>query len=202
MITIGITGGIGSGKSVVSRILHTLSIPVYDSDGRAKWLNDHSPVIRQGLTELIGSDIYENGILRRDRLAAAIFSSEDLLEQVNRIIHPEVKNDFCRWRMESESDVCAVESAILFSSGFHSLCDAVIRVDAPEEIRQARAMARDGSSAEAVRQRMLSQAREESLAMVGADHTVVNAPPHLLIPQVIRIIETICSKRQNPPDQL
>ena len=90
MITIGITGGIGSGKSVVSRILLTLGIPVYDSDSRAKWLNDHSPVVRQALTGLIGSDLYENGILRRDRLAAAIFSSGDLLEQVKEIIHPEV----------------------------------------------------------------------------------------------------------------
>ena len=103
MITIGITGGIGSGKSVVSRILLTLGIPVYDSDSRAKWLNDHSPVVRQALTDLIGSDLYENDILRRDRLATAIFSSGDLLEQVNEIIHPEVKKDFCQWRSECGS---------------------------------------------------------------------------------------------------
>ena len=201
MITIGITGGIGSGKSVVSRILHTLGIPVYDSDSRAKWLNDHSPVIRQALTDLIGSDLYENGMLRRDRLAAAIFSSGDLLERVNGIIHPEVKKDFCQWRSECESDLCAVESAILFSSGFDSLCDTVIRVDAPEKIRQERAMTRDGSP-ETVRQRMLSQGREQSLAKAGADHTVFNAPPHLLIPQVVRIIETVRTKRPNPPDRL
>lgn len=202
MITIGITGGIGSGKSVVSRILLTLRIPVYDSDSRAKWLNDHSPVVRQALTGLIGSDLYENGILRRDRLAAAIFSSGDLLEQVNEIIHPEVKKDFCQWRSECESDLCAIESAILFSSGFNSLCDTVIRVDAPEKIRQERAMARDGSSAETMRQRMLSQEREQSLAKAEADHTVLNAPPHLLVPQVVRIIETVRTKRPNPPDRL
>ena len=197
MITIGITGGIGSGKSVVSRILLTLGIPVYDSDSRAKWLNDHSPVVRQALTDLIGSDLYENDILRRDRLAAAIFSSGDLLEQVNGIIHPEVKKYFCQWRSECES-----ESAILFSSGFNSLCDTVIRVDAPEKIRQERAMARDGSSVETMRQRMLSQEREQSLAKARADHTVLNAPPHLLVPQVVRIIETVRTKRPNPPDRL
>lgn len=193
MITLGITGGIGSGKSIVSHVLQTLGIPVYDSDSRAKWLNDHSPIIRKGLTDLIGSEVYDGECLRRDRLAAAIFASHNLLRQVNAIIHPEVKNDFLRWRASCPSDLSGLESAILHSSGFHTLCDSIIRVDAPEEIRIERATARDGASAEAIRKRIQSQRAEET---APADYIIMNAPPHLIIPQVIQIISSVRQKAQ------
>lgn len=190
MITIGITGGIGSGKSVVSNILRTLDIPVYDSDNRAKWLNDNSKTIKKGLTELFGEGLYDGNELRHDRLAAAIFSSKEMLTLVNGIIHPEVKNDFLSWKNKYDGNICAIESAILYSSGFDSLCDKIIHVDAPVDIRIQRVMARDASSVEAVKKRILSQAKEYKLAL-SADFTIINAEPHLLIPQVIKLVNEI-----------
>ena len=119
MTTIGITGGIGSGKSMVSALLRVYGVPVYDADRESKRLLVTSPTIRRGLTALLGPEIYRpDATLDRARMAALIFADADLLARVNAIIHPAVGDDFDDWRKRLTVPLCAMESAILFESGF------------------------------------------------------------------------------------
>ena len=135
MIKLAITGGIGSGKSHVARqMTELLGIPVYDSDSNAKRLNEESAVIRCGLLEMVGSDVYDGqGRLNRQRLAAFLFASDENARRVNALIHPVVKDDFLRWASEQTAPVVAIETALLAESGIDKIVDKVIRVDAPLE---------------------------------------------------------------------
>lgn len=159
MIKLAITGGIGSGKSHVARqMTELLGIPVYDSDSNAKRLNEESAVIRCGLLEMVGPDVYDaQGRLNRQRLAAFLFASEDNARRVNALIHPVVKADFLRWAAEQTAPVVAIETALLAESGIDKIVDRVIRVDAPLETRISRAMQRDGVSREKVLERIARQ---------------------------------------------
>ena len=159
MIKLAITGGIGSGKShVVRQMTELLGIPVYDSDSNAKRLNEESSVIRHGLVEMIGADVYDaQGRLNRQRLAAFLFASEDNARRVNALIHPVVKADFLRWAAEQTAPVVAIETALLAESGIDKIVDRVIRVDAPLETRINRAMQRDGVAREKVLERIARQ---------------------------------------------
>ena len=159
MIKLAITGGIGSGKSHVARqMTELLGIPVYDSDSNAKRLNEESAVIRCGLMEMVGADVYDaHGHLNRQRLAAFLFASDENARRVNSLIHPVVKEDFIRWTSEQTAPVVAIETALLAESGIDKIVDKVIRVDAPLETRISRAMQRDGVSREKVLERMAHQ---------------------------------------------
>ncbi len=183
MTVIGITGGIGSGKSVVSRLLETYGIPVYDADRESKRLTVSSPVIRERLTALLGADIYSPEGLNRALMAERIFCDTPLLEQVNAIIHPEVSRDFDCWKAGVQTDVCALESAILFESGFNRKVHLTLMVDAPEAMRIGRVMARDGMSEADVRQRMRRQWPDERKKAL-ADKIVLNDERTPLIPQI------------------
>ena len=159
MIKLAITGGIGSGKSHVARqMTELLGIPVYDSDSNAKRLNEESAVIRCGLLEMVGPDVYDaHGHLNRQRLAAFLFASEENARRVNALIHPVVKEDFIRWASEQTAPVVAIETALLAESGIDKIVDKVIRVDAPLETRISRAMQRDGVAREKVLERIAHQ---------------------------------------------
>ena len=159
MIKLAITGGIGSGKShVVRQMTELLGIPVYDSDSNAKRLNEESSVIRHGLVEMVGTDVYDaQGHLNRQRLAAFLFASEDNARRVNALIHPVVKADFLRWAAEQTAPVVTIETALLAESGIDKIVDRVIRVDAPLETRINRAMQRDGVAREKVLERIAHQ---------------------------------------------
>lgn len=159
MIKLAITGGIGSGKSHVARqMTELLGIPVYDSDSKAKQLNEESSVIRSGLVEMVGTDVYDaDGRLNRQRLAAFLFANEENARRVNALIHPVVKEDFLRWVAEQTAPIVAIETALLAESGIDKLVDRVIRVDAPLETRISRAMQRDGVAREKVLERMARQ---------------------------------------------
>lgn len=183
MTVIGITGGIGSGKSVVSRLLETYGVPVYDADRESKRLTVSSPVIRERLTALLGADIYLPEGLNRALMAERIFHDAALLEHVSAIIHPEVSKDFDCWKARLRTDVCALESAILFESGFNKKVDLSLTVYAPEEVRIGRVMARDGMSEADVRQRMRRQWPDERKKAL-ADKIVLNDERTPLIPQI------------------
>lgn len=183
MTVIGITGGIGSGKSVVSRLLELYGVPVYDADRESKRLTVSSPVIRERLTALLGADIYTPEGLNRALMAERIFCDAVLLEQVNAIIHPEVSKDFDSWKAGLQTAVCALESAILFESGFNRKVDWTLMVDAPEEVRLSRVTVRDGVSEADVRQRMSRQWPNERKKAL-ADKVVLNDEHTLLIPQI------------------
>ena len=185
MITIGITGGMGSGKSIVAALLTVYGIPVYDADSESKRLLLTSPTIRRGLIDLLGADIYspDGTTLRRARMASLIFADPNLLARVNAIIHPEVGRDFDAWRARLTTSVCAMESAILFESGFDRRANLRLMVYAPEAIRLQRVMARDNATEAAARQRMQRQWPDERKIALS-DAVITNDGRAALIPQV------------------
>ena len=133
MIKIGITGGIGSGKSMVAALLEVWGIPVYIADTESKHLTATSPVIREKLITLFGKELYTADGLDKRRLASHIFGNPERLGQVNAIIHPEVNRHFFAWVERLNTPVCAIESAILFESGFNRIVDTTLMVYAPME---------------------------------------------------------------------
>lgn len=180
MIRLGITGGIGSGKSYVSQLLSSqFGIPVYDCDREAKRLTATDSGIREALQKLVGRDVYtEDGALDKTILAQYLFASADHATLVNAIIHPVVRMDFRSWCQQQQSEVVAMESAILYESGFDSEVDKVLLVDAPLETRIQRAMRRDGSSREQVVSRIALQdgslAREKAEFLLQNDGRPIN----------------------------
>lgn len=173
-IRLGITGGIGSGKSYVAQMLQARwDVPVYDCDSEAKRLTAESDDIRTALTQLVGDHLWQQGQMQKPVLAAYLFASPEHAAQVNAIIHPAVRRDFLRWTdAHSRSPVVAIESAILCESGFHTLVDSILLVDAPLEVRLQRAMLRDGASRQQVMARMARQ--DSAQARQLARFTVIN----------------------------
>jgi dephospho-CoA kinase len=162
MVILGITGGIGSGKSYISSLLHKqMNVPVYDCDTEAKRLICEDDTIRQKLTELAGASVYRNGELQKNVLADYLFASQQHVQQVNAIVHPAVRKDIGKWVKQQDSPVVAVESAILYESGFDTLVDKVLFVKAPLELRIQRSMKRDGSTREQVEARIGMQQSEQ-----------------------------------------
>lgn len=156
--SIGITGGIGSGKSYVSEMLRQkFGIPVYDCDAEAKRLTASDKEIREKLIQLVGPEIFNGQKLVRQRLAEYLFADPQHATQINGIIHPAVLKDFKLWAEKQQRTVVALESAILYESGFDAFVDYVIFVDAPEEIRLERAMQRDTAPEKKIRARMQMQ---------------------------------------------
>lgn len=159
---IGITGGIGSGKSTLSADLRELGFEVYDSDKEARRLQNEHPVIVQQLKEIFGADIYNNNVLNRGAVAKLVFENKELLQQLNKVVHPVVKEDFENWiRKHTDCNYLFMESAILFESGFNAFVDKVVVITAPEEVRIKRVVKRDGVCAQQVRARIASQIPEE-----------------------------------------
>lgn len=152
---IGITGGIGSGKSTIAAELAKRGYAVYDSDREAKRIIVHNPAVRSQVETLFGSDVFDGDTYLTGKVAAQVFANPDLLHRLNAIVHPAVRFDVEHWA--KGKDICFVECAILYESGLNTLCDKVIYVDAPEEVRIARTVARDHSNAERVRARISAQ---------------------------------------------
>ena len=193
MIKIGITGGIGSGKSVVSALLDKAGIPVYVADDVSKQLTATSPVIQKKMKALFGDDIYINGILDGKRLASLIFTDELLLNKVNSIIHPVVRKNFLQWASKQASKRCAIESAILYESGFDKDVDVVLTVYAPVELRLTRAMQRDSATEAGIMKRMNRQMPDE-IKRKQADFVVVNDGVQALMPQIEQFLKILPKK--------
>ena len=164
MIKIGITGGIGSGKSYVSKLLAQRGIPVFDCDSQAKSLTLSDPCIRAGLIDLLGDEVYTHEGLNKPKLASYLFASKDNAARINAIIHPRVREAFKEWAIQHRqhgAEWVAMESAILFESGFHTEVDQIVMVHAPLEIRCARVVLRDHTTLEEVQKRIASQLSDE-----------------------------------------
>jgi dephospho-CoA kinase len=188
MLRLGITGGIGSGKSVVSKTLSVLGVPVYDCDSRAKWLQENDADVRQKIMDLLGDDVYEGRRLNRKKMAAKIFSDAALLTKVERIVHPAVEKDFNRWCLDQKKDIVALESAILYECGLKNKCiDKVCLVYAPIETRIERVARRDSANIEEIRQRMANQARDDE-KINKADFVVKNYSNNSVISQVLELM--------------
>ena len=188
MLTIGITGGIGSGKSTVCRIFRVLGAPVFQADLVARKLQDEDPVIRDRLIELFGHEIYtENGLLNRKKLAEIIFSDQLLLEKVNNLIHPAVHRELKKWKEQMfKFPYVLYEAAILFETGNFRSFDYTILVVADQQERIARVMKRDNLSAEAILLRMKNQMKDAD-KIILADFIIENNDNQLIIPQVLKL---------------
>lgn len=181
MIRVGITGGIGSGKSTVCRLFGAKGIPVYDSDTEAKRLM--AGALRDRIEERFGAEIYSGGELDRARLAAIVFSDPQALADLDAIVHPAVMRDFEAWSERQQSDYVVLESAILYEAGLESSVDRVVAVLAPVELRVGRASRRDGSDPEAIRRRIAAQTDDDTLCR-RADYSLVNILEADLAPAV------------------
>ncbi|RKD89746.1 dephospho-CoA kinase [Mangrovibacterium diazotrophicum] len=187
MIKVGITGGIGSGKSTICHFFRTLGIPVFEADTEAKKLINSSEAIKNQLIAEFGSDIYlPNQLIDRKKLAGLIFNSPTLLEKVNRIIHPEVRIYFNKWVELQKSPYIIHEAAIMFESGFYQMMDYTILVTAPEAERIARVMKRENSTEESVKARIEKQWTDEQ-KMELASFIVKNDNKELIVPKLIEL---------------
>lgn len=161
MYKVGLTGGIGSGKSTVCAMLRERGVAVYNSDERAKELMNSDIAIKQRIIAHFGAESFADGVLNRAYLAQRVFASEEELAALNAIVHPRVMEDFAAWAESAEGEYVVLESAILFESGFDSQVDMVVAIMAPDELRIERAMQRDGVTREQVEERMRCQLSDE-----------------------------------------
>lgn len=157
MIIIGLTGGIGSGKTTVAKMFSKLDIPIYIADNEAKILMQQSNVIKQKLVALFGDQAYLNGALNKPYIANIIFNNKDYLQKMNAIVHPEVTKHFEKWVAKQKTPYVIKEVAILFENGSYKTCDFIITVTAPLEVRIKRLLKRDSTSIEKIEAIMKNQ---------------------------------------------
>lgn len=188
--TVGITGGIGSGKSVVAKILEILGYPVYSSDQRAKDLMHEDRSIVEGLKKLFGEEAYKDGTLNRAYLAAQIFRDESKRAAMNQVVHPAVRKDFRKWVEAQQSPLVFQESALLFETGNYTSFDAVLLVGASEEMRMQRVKERDGLTDEEVLSRFQAQMPESEKRKLTS-LVIENDGKEFLVPQILRLINQI-----------
>ena len=161
MIKVGLTGGIGSGKSTVSKILISKGFSVYNSDNRAKWLMNNDDNLKSNIISIFGDKAYLKGSLNRKYLSAKVFNDSLKLKALNNLVHPLVAIDFKNWLLHQKSkDFVFKEAAILVESGAYKEMDKIIVVSCPENIRLERVLKRDGNSPELVKKRMQNQISE------------------------------------------
>ena len=194
MKVVGVTGGIGSGKTTVCQIFEHLNVPIYYADSRAKELMASNSDLKAAIIKSFGEDSYTNGQLNRPYLAKLVFTSPEKLALLNSLVHPAVANDFERWLEENDTVPYVLkEAAILFESGAYQDVNTSVLVIAPEDVRLQRVMKRDGSSKEEVLQRMKNQWTQERKAKL-ADHIINNDGTQLLIPQVLELHKKFSGK--------
>ena len=191
---VGITGGIGSGKSLVCRIFETFGVSVYYADTEAKRIMLEDKKVKEQLIELLGEDAYKGNNIDRSYIASAIFNNEMLLTRMNQIVHPAVHSDFIKWSGAiADSPYVIKEAAIMFESGSDKLVDTTVLVYASETTRIERVCKRDGVEEKIVKERMKNQMDEEEKRQL-ADHIITNDNEHMVIPQVIALHEEFLIK--------
>ena len=183
MFKVGITGGIGRGKSTVCRLFAARGVAVYDTDAAAKRLMAEDEALKEAIVARFGAESYCDGTLNRPYLAKQIFGDEEAREALNGLVHPAVTADFERWAEEQEGEYVVLESAILFEAGLDQHLDRVVAVLAPEQLRVERAMQRDGATEEQIRSRMAAQMSDDELRD-RADVSLVNIFEEELEPMV------------------
>jgi len=190
MITIGLTGGIGSGKTTVAKLFKELGIPIYIADDEAKQLMVRSKVIKRKLTQLFGEQAYINDVLNKPYLANSIFNDSTLLERMNAIVHPRVGRHFLKWKGKQKAPYVIKEAAVLFENGTYKKCDFLITITAPKDIRIARVLERDNTTKEKVVSIMKNQWKDED--KIKLSHFVIeNTDLELTKKQVLIIHEKL-----------
>jgi dephospho-CoA kinase len=186
MLKVGLTGGIGSGKSMVARIFAALGIPIYYADEAAKRIQQEDPEVRQLIIGLLGEAAYQDGVLNRTYVSSIVFSDKSKLEQLNAIVHPATLRDAEQWLTTQTTPYAIKEAALIFESGSQRDLDFVIGVTAPIALRIQRTMARDGVAEEQVRHRMEKQISDK-IKMRLCDAVIVNDEKQMLLPQVLEL---------------
>lgn len=195
MFKLGVTGGIGSGKTLVCQIFEKLGVAVYNADSAAKTLMNSHRELKAGIVQVFGKEAYGPEGLNRSYLAGLVFGNREKLEVLNKLVHPVVRQDFLKWtELQEASPYVVEEAAILFESGAYAFLDQSVLVYAPQELRIERVMKRDGIGREQVLKRMGHQMDEEKKSEM-ADHVLMNDGMHMLLPQVIELHTKILERR-------
>ena len=190
MLTIGVTGGIASGKSVVVRVIQEMGFPVFNSDKAAHIIANKDLEVIDELCQLFGPAIYSSGNLDRGEVARRVFQDEELLSRMSALIHPRVRSEFQRWSQNQKTGLVFNEAAILFETASYKNFDKTILVSAPLELRIARAMKRDGVSREEVERRIAQQWPDEEKIKL-ASFIIKNDDKSPLLMQIENIIEQL-----------
>jgi dephospho-CoA kinase len=183
---LGVTGGIGSGKTSVCRVFAVLGIPVFSTDPEAKKIMENDESVVRRINSIAGRNLYINGKLNRSELASLIFNDNNLLHKVNSLIHPIVFQHFRLWEAEQNAPYVIMEAAVLFESGGSKLVDRIATVVAPMEERVARVIQRNSLSREQVMERMQNQIDDE-LRIRQSDYVIHNSENDMIIPAILEI---------------
>jgi len=195
MLNIGITGGIGVGKTTVCRIFETLDIPVYYSDDRAKRLMTGNRKVKAAIKDLFGADAYfRNGRLNRKFIGGQVFENKDLLTSLNGIVHPAVFQDAINWFQSQSAPYVLQEAALLVESGRYKMFDKLIVVAAPEEVKISRVRKRDRKSRSEIKS-IIDKQLPDQLKIEKADFVIQNDGNQALIPQVLKIHNILVSSK-------
>jgi len=187
MIKVGLTGGIGSGKTIVSKVFEKLGVPIYNSDIEAKKLYISNIDVKEKIINNFGNKIYlKNGKLNKKLLSEIIFTNSDALQKINSIIHPAVKKHFDNWVENQNTTYIIKEAAILYESGAYKYLDKIIVVTAPEEVRIKRVMKRDSFDRVAVQKRIANQLNQKEILKIS-DFEIINNEKEMILNQILKI---------------
>ena len=197
-LLVGITGGIGSGKSTVCKLFSLLGVPVYTADDRAKWLMNHDSPLKEKILEVFGSESYlSNGELNRAYLAASVFSNPEKVATLNALVHPAVRKDFMDWVSQQSAPYLIKEAALLFETGAAKELDCLINVSSPLRVRMARVLLRDPHRTEEQVNQIIDQQLPDEEKNERADFSIKNTDNKLLLPQVIALHEQLLRKAES-----
>jgi len=199
LLKVGLTGGIGSGKSTVAQLFEVLGIPVYYADTEARKLMNENKDLRQAIIENFGKEAYTNGTLNRKYISSLVFSDPLKLELLNSIVHPATKKDGENWMRRQKTVYAIHEAALIFEAKVSDRLDYVIGVSSPQELRIKRAMERDHVTRDEIVKRMTKQLDEE-IKMKKCDFVVINDEQQLLIPQVLELHEKLIALSKQKKD--
>lgn len=193
---LGITGGIGSGKSTVCKIFNVLGIPVFSADLAASELMENEQYIIEGINSIFNKNLYTKGKLNRTELSSLIFNNNTLLERVNLLVHPAVTKSFLNWSLKQDSKYVIMEAAILFESGASKFVDKVLTITAPLEERINRVTYRSHLTKEQILDRIKNQ-RDDEFRVKLSDYVISNSENDMIIPEILKIHENILEEIKN-----
>ncbi len=196
MLSIGLTGGIGSGKSTVAQIFEVLGVPVYYADKRAKWLMQNNPQLRSEIIKTFGEQSYQNGQLNRPYLSGLVFNNPENLKKLNGVVHPFTISDGRSWMQNQKCSYAVKEAALIFESGIQGDFDFVLCVSAPKSLRIKRTIHRDKVTRDEVVARINNQLDQEIVKKL-CDFVINNDEVQLVIPQVLHIHHFLLEKAKS-----